>query len=861
MFWSVFVPLLAQKSITFQLKDKPLKSALFMLIRDHNLSIIFPDTIPNTLISANCNQCDNKEAIASILSSTSLSWVQTGNQFTISMPILRNSFSISGRALDYQSGEPIPFANIYLLGLNKGDISNKDGTFSISNISSTSCSLAISYIGYKTEIIRLSFPKDKNIFQKIYLIPKVLISKEISITGFSREFMDRSNTPGQVSFSPRHISTLPNLGEVDIFRSLQFLPGVQLGLGETSDLYIRGGSPDQNLVILDGMPLYQIGHMFGFISGISSDALKDIQIYKGSIPPQYGGRVSSVIDLSSRTGNNTKPHASFYGNLLSQGLSIEFPFFSKGSWITNFRKSNPSNNYSEIYTSIQNFVTGDDKFNLLSQTANDSNNQNAFYTMNSSYEDIFSRFSLLATSRHRLTYTFISGIDSVLENREYFGFNSILGGDSIHIREKTKLSHQGSIINFSSKWNHDYNSNFSISRYFYNNFYFSQQSALQNNNSFSNVGNAIDNNTFSEKTIRFNHKYKGFTKHTIISGIEENYFSVSFKNNNTDGLSTNASVLKQNSFLHSFYLQDQWQLNKNWDIHSGFRFSYYGNKQEFYLEPRFAIKYKVNPSFSLETSLGKHHQFVHQLSSENNSRWTQSMWIISLNKIPCVISTNYHYGINWDTESYSTSFNSYKRSLCNLFRFQDSFIPPSNEKLINDRLDLGNGFSQGLELLFRKKDGRISGWFSYHLNQTKLDFPSLNNGKVFLADHDKMHEIKLVTISRIFNIDFTATWVFSSGGNYTSKDNLYVEPGSGYEIIKTGNRNNHKLKPTHHLDVSLSKSVKFLVASIDFGCSIYNLYNKNNISHKRYNPYTSEISVTDVSMFGITPTIFFKIKF
>ena len=143
--------------------------------------------------------------------------------------------------------------------------------------------------------------------------PKVLSTKEISIFGLPKEFMDRSKNPGQVSFSPIHISTLPNLGEIDIFRSLQFLPGVQLGLGETSELYIRGGSPDQNLVLLDWMPIYQTGHMFGFISGISANAVKDVQVYKGSIPPRYGGKISSVIDISSKTGNINNMRGAIYG--------------------------------------------------------------------------------------------------------------------------------------------------------------------------------------------------------------------------------------------------------------------------------------------------------------------------------------------------------------------------------------------------------------------------------------------------------------------------------------------------------------------------------------------------------------------
>ena len=345
-----------------------MKSALISLVEENNLSIIFSDEIPDTLISTSCNECSEIEAISAILSSSpSIIWKKNRSQFIIMRSPQSYRFAVSGRALDQETGEPVPFANIFIPTFNIGDISSRDGTFSIANVPARSCSLVISYIGYKTERIGLQFPKDEMIFQNIALKPNILISKEISITGSAREFMERSSNPGQVSFSPRHISTLPNLGEVDIFRSLQFLPGVQLGLGGTSDLYIRGGPPDQNLIILDGMPIYQTSHMFGFISGISADAIKDIQVYKGSIPVEYGGRVSSVIDLSSRSGNSNETHGSIYGNLMSQGMTMEFPFFNRGNWIFSLRKSNPVTKYSKLYDSIQRFVTGDDKFNLLTQ--------------------------------------------------------------------------------------------------------------------------------------------------------------------------------------------------------------------------------------------------------------------------------------------------------------------------------------------------------------------------------------------------------------------------------------------------------------------------------------------------------------
>ena len=196
-----------------------MKSALISLVEKNNLSIIFSDEIPDTLISASCNECSEIEAISAILSSSpSIIWKKNRSQFIIMRSPQSYRFAVSGRALDQETGEPVPFANIFIPPFNIGDISSRDGTFSIANVPARSCSLVISYIGYKTERIGLQFPKDEMIFQNIALKPNILISKEISITGSAREFMERSSNPGQVSFSPRHISTLPNLGEVDIFR-------------------------------------------------------------------------------------------------------------------------------------------------------------------------------------------------------------------------------------------------------------------------------------------------------------------------------------------------------------------------------------------------------------------------------------------------------------------------------------------------------------------------------------------------------------------------------------------------------------------------------------------------------------------
>ena len=586
--------LLSQELIQFNFNNVELKSALQTLIVDHNVAIIFPDNIPNTLIDARCNSCSIDETLKLILLSTDLTWEKNNIQFIIKEKEPIPYYKISGRVLDQTTNSPIPHTNVFISNSSLGDISNHDGIFSISNIYTKNCSLIISYIGYNHKIIELEFPNDDKNDYEIALEPKVLSTKEISIFGLPKEFMDRSNNPGQVSFSPRYISTLPNLGEVDIFRSLQFLPGVQLGLGETSELYIRGGSPDQNLVLLDWMPIYQTGHMFGFISGISANAVKDVQVYKGSIPSKYGGRISSVIDISSKTGNINNIRGAIYGNLMSQGILTEIPVSKKGSYIINIRKSNPYNGYSKLYNAIQDYVTGNDQFNLLNESASKESNQNTYYDILSSYEDVIGKISLLINPMHRFTITHINGFDSVLENREFFGFNTILGSDSVEIKENSHTRNKGLVLNLFSNWNSNYNSHLSIYQNTVDMNYTSMLRPKSTSDFYSNINEAQEDNKFSDRSVRFHQEYNGVNKHKISTGFQENFFQLRRKVDFKDGSSNNSYITSENAYAHSFYFEDQWIINNPLRIQCGFRFTYYDlSKKKFYQEPRISIRYRI----------------------------------------------------------------------------------------------------------------------------------------------------------------------------------------------------------------------------------------------------------------------------
>lgn len=849
-----------QEEITFDFKDIKISSALDYLIKSHDLIIIYPDNIKERSKSISCKSCSGENAIASILKDTNFSYKKLRNQYVVYFNNQKISFSLYGRSIDKTTGEAIPYANIYIPEINAGDISNQDGIFSIPNIPEFSCTLMVSYIGYEPLIKELQFPTDETVFHEIRLSPRVIISDEVSILGREREFMVASNIPGQISFSPKHVATLPNLGEVDIFRSMQYLPGVQLALGSTSELYIRGGSSDHNLISLDGMNLYQTSHMFGFLSNLPVETIKDVQIYKGYVPANFGGRASSVVELTSRSGNNSDFTGSFYGNLMSSGILAEFPFFKKGSLIFNFKKSRPSSQLSEVYKSIEKYMNGDNRFNLITEIGEQNISQSAEYDIKSSYDDFFGRFSYLINPKHRIAFTYIAGSDSIFEDRGYYGFSNILESETSFIKERNSLTSHGKNINLYSQWNNKYSTQISISSYSYKNNYFSKYSSLENDIN-SLIGTAYNFHSLSDHSLRFIQQYKTMKNHNIFIGFEENIFSTLYRFRNTESSSVNNSSITQKGYLFSFFLRNSYRALSKWEFDAGIRFSYFDELEKLSFEPRFAIICKIMEDLSANLSYGVHNQFVHRLEKNNNSNFSKNNWFLSSERIPIILSENIQLGFSWDKKDISSSASLYIKKLDDFFQPKNSFSFQDYFFLNNNFINPGQGKIKGLEVQFRKAYGVITGWISYHKSSTKYIIADFNKNKQFSADHEKNHEIKTVLLGRVFNTNISASWVFSSGRPFTDIEDLYVESGSGYEIFTKQKYNNQRIPSSHHLDISFSKTLKLLNFGVDLGFSIYNIYNKNNVAHKRYNPFVENLSIKDVSMFGITPSIFTKIVF
>ena len=837
-----------------------LKEALKKVSIDYQAPVIYPSDISGNNILIECNNCALDSLLSLLLLNSNYDWEKINNQYVV-FEREKKTYSIYGKIYDYKSKETIPFANVYIPSLNEGSISDEQGIFSLTNINFRSCTLFVSYIGYKTEKKIINLKNTRNKTLEIYLKQKILNSKNIYIRGESREFLNIANEPGKISFSPKHISTLPIIGEVDIFRSLQLLPGISQGLAGKSELYIRGGRPDQNLILIDGMPLYQGTHMFGFISSIMSKAIKDIQVYKGVYPARYGGKTSGLIQISNHAGNTLKPNAKVFTNLSTNSAQIQLPIFSKGSIALSTRNSNNIVE-TKLYESIKDYIVGDDNFNLISLSANE--NQRTKYSPKFYFTDFNATGSYVINSKNRISFTIKHGEDIIKENREFYGFENILAFKATKIVEKTSLSNEGGIL----KWTYYLNPEWVIRSSISNTNYFSNHysklfNIISDNDAFSQKNN--EKNKFSNQVFKIYQNIKSFQNHDIQIGFSKSILYTEFL---TERFLTNTfekTHFNKNGVLQSFFLEDKWSFTKFIKFQLGIRNTYYTLTKLNYLEPRISAILKINSNFSIEGATGKNNQFVHQFNSPLSTRGTQNMWLISNDPIPTIASTNSQISAHWKSIKHELSISLYDRKGSGYFDFESYLSPIPIFSKQNDYIDDvilatdGQEKTNGAEFFIRRKNQAINGWISYQINNTKYSFSNIDGGQYYNANHSIEHEFKSVFITSILDWNLTTNWSYSSGRFYTNENDVYI--ASDFQVLfNPGTRNNKKLPPTHHLDFSVSKKFKINRFEVNAGLSIYNVFNKKNISHKRYNPYSSGKIISDIVMLGMTPTFFIEIN-
>jgi ferric enterobactin receptor len=797
---------------------------------------------------------------------------------------------ISGVIRDFLTGEALPFAAVSVKG-GKGTSTNVDGYFTLQNIPKGTETLIVNYLGYKTREIKPSqISSDNNVIIEVEPADKQL--EEVVVTATKEELMKVSSDDqiSTIRLSPAKLATLPNIGERDIFRGFQLMPGVGGSNEASSGLYVRGGTPDQNLVIYDGFTIYHVDHLYGFFSAFNANAIKDVQLYKGGYDARYGGRLSSVVQLTGKEGN--AKHFNVGGNLslLSANVFAEIPIGDKFTSLVAFRRSYTGGIYSKIFN----------KFN----TATQSTAQNQGFggrgggpgginsrfasvstTPKSYFYDLNSKFTYKPTKKDIISLSIFNGTDD-LDNSTVITTPAQLVARGITFdnttNDKTNYGNLGSSL----KWSHRFNDKFynntlvSFSKYYSTRNRLSTIKITRNNGTPIELNTGfVQDNSLEDFSLRSDFEYKLNTSNDISFGLQltQNRVKYDYTQNDT------VKVLNRNNTgnLSVFYLQDN--IKYKWlKITPGIRINQFSVTKKVYIEPRLNILVNVLEGLKFVAATGVYHQFAQRVEQEDILNGSSNFWLLpDGNNIPISSSNHFIAGLNYETKKYYFSVETYYKSLSNLTQYslrvqaRPSRGPDGGGQggpaagatggtsTVLENFFVGNGSAKGVEFLVQKKAGAYNGWLSYTLSQALNNFAAFST-KDFPASQDVRNEFKMTHNYRWKKFDFSATWIYATGRPYTAPEGGYtiaLPDGStrSYNII--GAKNGKRLPDYHRLDVAATYNFKlFNGLPSTLSASVFNVYGRKNVWYKQFSIVDNQLVEVDVTNLGITPNITLSIS-
>ncbi len=868
-------------SINVHFDDRPLVEVLDQLIQNENLLIIYQDKhVRDINVTFSCENCTAEDIIDEILSGTDLAWKKNGEQFIIIKPWLYSrGMTISGIVYDSQTGEPLPYVNIAVKNTYVGDVTNPNGYFAISGIKSKTVLLQSSYIGYESqELLVSNFQKSLDPIN-IKMNPNVLKGKNVNAYGKEFEILHSLESDSRIAFAPRQISALPSLGEVDIMRSLQMYPGISVGRIGTAGLFIRGGTPDQNLITFDGMTLYHIDHFFGFFSAFNSNAVKDVQVYKSVFPVKYGGRISGIVELSGKNGDSNKKHFSLSSGMLSTGMALELPLWKRGSIFLSARRSHIDYFKTPIYDIISGYITGENYTKVEMDAANLGGSRYLpqpfkpqFY-----FYDLNGKITLMPTKNDIVSFSVYKGLDYFDQTAdEKSDFQ--LEGDSysyyIDLHDRSSWGNFGTSFRWSRHWHPKIFSHLFLANTTYNSETFSKSATDTSFFYTLPIVNLNEKNEVKDTSIRLESELALSAKHKAEFGLGASLFQTEFSTLYAEKL---WSIDKGNNvLLGHLYLQDQWTPNDKLQLTTGIRSNYFDKFDKLYYEPRVALRYLIDDDIALKASFGQYYQFINRFINENSLDGANDFWLVVGDSIKPASSKNLILGIHNTNANYSFGVEAYLKVIDSLTEYnrQQTILAEVTGNAIFENVPLfytGKGYSQGFEISAQKKYGMITGWASYNFGKVEYTFPKINEGIPYLADHDRTHEFKWVGNYSIGTWNISASWVLSSGRVYTDVDQIDIQNWDGayfdtieakdiYYYVLQGKRNQKRLPPLHWLELAINKKIIIGKINGEVNLSLFNVYNQRNISYRRYEYWKSPITITDVAMIGFTPSINIKIQ-
>ncbi|MBL7931916.1 MAG: TonB-dependent receptor [Bacteroidia bacterium] len=763
----------------------------------------------------------------------------------------QQKYTISGYVNEKGSLENLPGVTIYQPNTKNATTSNIYGFYSITLPAADSVTLSFAFIGFTTQNHVFKLNKDQT-FNVLLNAQSEL--QEVEIVAKKNEPVSEDVQMSKIDISIEKVKDIPALlGEKDVMKVIQLMPGVQKGSEGSSGFYVRGGGPDQNLIILDEATVYNAFHLFGFFSLFNGDALKSVELTKGGFPARYGGRLSSVLDMQMKDGNKEKISGEAGIGLISSRLTLEGPLIkNKCSFLVSGRRT-----YADAL--IYPFLPKDSKGGYY------------FYDLNAK-------------------------INYVLNDKDRIYLSGYFGKDKFYLNNKDGGGEDKVGLNWgnataTARWNHLFtNKLFCNTSLIFTDYklIISAEEKYKSGDNFS----LRYTSGIRDYSIKTGFDYIPNPQHYIKFGLQGIYHqfrpgAIVIKSSSFDENLDNTKLIE--AFENSIFVEDDWKISGRWRLNAGIRASNYIVRKENYInpEPRASLRFKIKEDLSLKASYAMMNQYMHLLSNTGIGLPTD-LWVPATKNAPFMRSQQVALGLAKDflKKGYDISLEGYYKKMDRVLGYREGasflsvFNGEGNEITWEDNVTSGQGWSYGAEVLIRKNEGKFTGWIGYTLSWTQLQFDELNFGKKFYARYDRRHDISVVGVYHVNKrMTLSFTWVYGTGNAITLPLNTYnayayagpmsgnVQGPSNQMDVGTvqdfgQQRNAFRMSAYHRLDFGVQWHKKFKHVERVFEIGIYNVYS-------RQNPYFYYIEIDQngnqklmqVSLFPIIPSFTWSWKF
>lgn len=788
----------------------------------------------------------------------------------------QKNITISGYATEEETGESLIGASVYITDADgtiiKGAATNTYGFFSISTApQSGQFFLKSQYVGLNEYTQEITL--DKDISVKIALASNTVVKQEVVVTAQKANANVEAVQMGTVEMEMETIKELPAfMGEVDILKTIQLLPGVQSGGEGNTGFYVRGGGPDQNLILLDEAVVYNAAHLFGFFSVFNGDAVKNIELTKGGMPAQYGGRLASVLDISMKEGNMREHHAEGGIGIISSRLTVQGPLKKDtASYIISARRT-----YADVLATP-----------FIPDTSDFKGSSYYFY-------DINMKVNYRMSDKNRLFFSTYFGRDVFSYTNEEAGFGAkIPWGNAMA----------------SLRWNHLFNNKLFVNTsLIFSDYQFEFEAGQQDFNLklFSGI---------RDWNLKMDYTWIPGTKHNVKFGI--NYIYHTFTPSNVSAQAGDytfdlGEVVRMYAHDAAIYISDDWEITDRLQVNAGLRGTmfqqigpfdryiknevdqivdtvHYGGVNDpnpiFKLlidgglnepvvtyrniEPRLAIRYKLGETSSVKASYTHNYQYIH-LASLSSLSLPTDIWVPSSTLVQPQKGIQYAVGYfrNFFHDNFETSVELYYKTMENQVEYKEGATPGVN---VADNPDnaftFGNGKSYGAEFFFKKSKGDWQGWIGYTISRTTRQFPDINLGKEYFAKYDRRHDLSFTLTYKLSEkITLSGVFVYATGNSITPPARRYLF--NGQVVTEYAERNSYRIAPYHRADISATfygkKTKKF---QSNWNVSVYNLYSRANPffiyldTEGNIPDGTLQFKAFQVSLFPILPSVTWNFKF